>query len=131
MTKLRLRFNGGSTYKALAYAEERLHRLGRVHEVKAYRLTTTQTDRWQESGKRASSSVRTDREYILIKGEYGTMRLTGLCWGYSGEGPRGLHRLLMLCGMDDAAAQRWAFKTERLDDDGLAWVAPVRHKSAA
>jgi hypothetical protein len=44
-----------------------------------------------------------------------------VCWGYGGEGPRAVHKILTLCGLDDATARRLAFESVRLTEDGMSW----------
>jgi hypothetical protein len=43
------------------------------------------------------------RSAIAVIGDNGRIRLEGLCWGYSGEGPRGLQILFDLLGIDENA----------------------------
>ena len=48
---------------------------------------------------------------VAIVGDKGRMILGGFCWGYCGEGPRGLRETLMLCGVDEKYASTVAFTT--------------------
>ena len=43
---------------------------------------------------------------VLIKGTTGSMRLNSLGWGYSGEGPRGLEKVLNALAIPDDEIKR-------------------------
>jgi hypothetical protein len=59
----------------------------------------------------------------MIKGEKGSLRINSFCWGYGGEGPRGLVQLLIALGLSDSTAKSIAFDTIRKDDVGTDWIA--------
>lgn len=121
----RYRMTAATSHKAVLYAERVIPKLGRIQRVGASRSTSTQTDRWREKGQVRKVSVTTWREYLHIFGDKGCARIQGVCWGYSGEGPRATHKILMLCGLDDATARRLAFESKRLDHDGISWDIDV------
>jgi hypothetical protein len=49
------------------------------------------------------------------------LRFEGFCWGYSGEGPRGLEKLLLACGFSYINAKWAAYDTKRKIADGIQW----------
>lgn len=106
---LRYRCNAGTTAKAIK-ALKNIKKLGLIHRVVGKRYTTTL--------KEGYSSVR---EVVYLYGENGTARFLGFCWGYSGEGPRGLYRLLQLIGLSSEDSEKIAFHTKRLDTFGIDW----------
>lgn len=54
--------------------------MGKIKYIKGYRYR----------GRYGAS-----HEAVLVVGEKGSIRFGGLLWGYSGEGPRGLHELFV------------------------------------
>lgn len=94
----RYRENSGVTEESLNRAKRHLHKLGKLLEVKGYvyrgRYGATHTG-------------------VLVRGEKGTARFSGFAWGYGGEGPRGLYRLLTELGVEDAQAKATAFVNYR------------------
>ena len=83
-----------------------LARIGRVKYVKGYRYF---------------GRYNTTHEAVLVVGEKGKARFGGLLWGYSGEGPRGLHELLTKLGVSASKASEIAFQTPRLNQIGEDW----------
>ena len=57
----------------------------------------------------------------MIKGENGSARFGGFSWGYGGQGPRGLIRVLQLCGVPLETAESIAFNSVRKDVLGTDW----------
>jgi len=84
----------------------RIKRVGKIKYIKGYRYI----------GRYGAS-----HEAVLVVGEKGSIRFGGLLWGYSGEGPRGLHELLVLLGVPDEVAANIAFKTPRKMTVGEDW----------
>ena len=74
----RYRQTSGSTRLSLIAFEKHHHKIGDVVRIKGYCY----------KGRVANQMG------VLIVGTKGTMRLSGLSWGYSGEGPRGLKQIL-------------------------------------
>jgi hypothetical protein len=68
----------GVTWRSKRSFDRHVHKLGRIFEVRGYIYTA-------KYGEEAA---------VLICGDAGTMRLSGLSWGYGGEGPRGLQYVL-------------------------------------
>lgn len=97
---MRYRSNAGSTVRAMDRATKHLPRIGNVLEVRATRVN--------------------HNEYIFIKGERGSVRLTGFCWGYHGEGPRGLVSILRSLHVPQATAEL-VFSSPRNDSPGVDW----------
>lgn len=118
----RFRMTATTSRKAEAYAERVIPQLGRIRWILATRFTTTQTSRWRENGVvRKSEPLTIDREYLYVYGDKGYARFNGVCWGYSGEGPRTVYKILTMCGLDNATAMRLAFESRRLNEDGMSW----------
>ena len=76
--KYRYRDGRGCTRDSLA-RRKHLPKIGQVVEIQ---------------GKRWNGKYR-HTEGVLVKGTNGSCRFGGYCWGYSGEGPRGLVELLV------------------------------------
>jgi hypothetical protein len=102
---MRYRFQGGTTRGATARFSKVLAKLGQLFYIRAYRY----------------QGVHGLNEAVLVRGENGTARFTGLCWGYTGEGPRGTVQLLTLAGIDAEHARTLAFDTLRKDTKGEDW----------
>ena len=90
----------------------RINRLGRILRVKGYRFT---------SSRRYDQGYSVRREYVLVVGEKGTARFSGLCWGFSGEGPRGLTDLLINVGAPGWIAENLPRWIHRGNEDGTDW----------
>ena len=88
----------------------RVNKLGRILRVKGYRFT---------SARKELGGIPVQREYVLVVGENGSCRFSGLCWGYSGEGPRGLADLMGYIGA--AGFAKLVSLSPRLDKDGTDW----------
>lgn len=88
----------------------RVSRLGRILRVKGYRFT---------SARKNTGGIPVQREYVLVVGENGSCRFSGLCWGYSGEGPRGLADLITHLGAPGVAYG--VSRSFRGDQDGTDW----------
>jgi len=108
------RSKAGSTQRA----RERFHNVpsvGKLLSVKGYRFVSN------------AEGVRTDRERVQVRGELGTATYDGLCWGYGGEGPRGLVDLLELqCRIPRRKAEMVAFAACRGDKSGTDWEVDLR-----
>lgn len=105
----RYRMTPCASYKAEKAADRVIPMLGAIKRVRAYRITTER------------DGLLTWREQLLVVGERGSARFNGCCWGYGGDGPRAVHKILTLCGLDKDTAWRLAFNTTRLDKDGVSW----------
>lgn len=114
MRKIRYRDNSlGSSKISLERAKKHLGRLGSVTEIRGYRYTTIR------SAKDPSMPFQGQYEAMMVVGPKGSMRFSGVSWGYSGYGPRAAIQILMACGLTEAAAMAVAFGTERKSDDGV------------
>src|SRR5262252_4647854 len=71
-------------------------------------------------GRRYRSNGIT-HERVFVTGTHGTARFDGLCWGYSGEGPRGVRDLLLFLGLNRILAEQVAFKAPRGAECGTDW----------
>jgi hypothetical protein len=112
--KYRYRDNScGVTRISLERMKRHLQKIGVPKIVRGYRFVST---------RRHDSMVHTtDREAVLVIGTKGSARFEGLCWGYGGEGPRGLRDLLVECGLPNEQAEKVAFESHRSDDCGTDW----------
>ena len=98
----------GVTSKSLSAVDLHLSRLGKITKIRGYRIM--------------KKNIRAKFEYVMVTGENGTARFGGFCWGYFGEGPRGLIKLLTKCGVESEIAETIAFHTERKDEIGTDWL---------
>jgi len=71
-------------------------------------------------GRRYKSKGIT-HERVFVTGTHGTARFDGLCWGYGGEGPRGVRDLLLFLGLNSVLAEQVAFKAPRHERLGTDW----------
>ena len=85
----RYRDNSGSTSGSLDRLEH-IDKLGKLSVIRGYTY----------KGKYGFNSA------VLIKGENGSARYSGFSWGYSGEGPRGLEKLLRLLNINQDEIKR-------------------------
>ncbi len=90
----------------------RVNRLGRIQRIKGYRFT---------SCRKNNSNMPVTYEYVLVVGEHGSCRFSGLCWGYAGEGPSGLAALLNHLNMGQNISANVAYHSYRGDKDGTDW----------
>jgi hypothetical protein len=98
--------NDRSTAHNRRVFEAILQRLGRIIYIKGYRYR----GRYQMT-----------HEAVLVRGENGTARFGGLLWGFIGDGPRGLHELLLKAGVPELQAWAVAFNTPRQQTPGQDW----------
>ena len=110
---IRYRRKACSTNQAIAKFDH-IARLGQIKMIVAKRFRAARP-------KLGITSPIT-HECIMVYGEHGTARFEGLCWGYSGEGPRGTHALLKKCGVPEPLGTEAAFKTPRMDNEGVDWI---------
>ncbi len=87
-TPYRYRWDGAS-YGAEKRFARIVARLGCIKYIRGYRY---------------HGRYNTSHEAVLVVGEHGSARFHGVCWGYSGQGPRTLAKLLELCGMSQRHA---------------------------
>jgi len=116
-TGLRSRYNDRST----RHTVDRLFhidRLGKIDRVVGKRYKSTRSS--VIDGERRSYTF--SHECVMVYGENGTARYEGLCWSYSGEGPRGLAKLLERCGATRDETLQFAYETPRKDVEGVDWV---------
>ena len=95
----------GSTERCIGKVVEHLYKIGQVESVKGYRYYHNNVE----------------QEYLMIKGKKGHLRLSGFCWGYSGEGPQGVIRVLMMLGVPKLLAEHVAFNSNRNISRGEDW----------
>lgn len=105
----RYRMTAHTSRKAELAAERVIPKLGRIIRVKAYRFTSER------------DGFLTWHEQLLVVGERGSARFNGVCWSYGGQGPRAVHKILLLCGVQSDVAWHLAFQSVRLKHDGVSW----------
>jgi hypothetical protein len=112
----RYRCEGHTTWNARKNFN-RVGVLGKIKRVKGYRFT---------SCRKNNSNQPVQHEYVLVVGENGSCRFSGLCWSYSGEGPSGLCELLKLLGIGKDMAEQVAYHSYRGQHDGTDWELKFR-----
>lgn len=103
---MRLRYNQDCTRDALDRMDKVIAKVGQVTKVKGYRYF---------------GRYQTTHEAVMLYGTKGTARLSGVLWGYFGEGSRGLVQLLTKLGLDQSKAETIAFSTPRRNEIGTDW----------
>jgi hypothetical protein len=94
----RYRWNGGTTAGARKRFDKILAKLGPVRSVTGYRFV---------------GRFKTQHEAVMIRGENGTARFSGLLWGYGGDAPKATVELLVKLGIHLERAEHIVFNTER------------------
>lgn len=87
-----------TTARSIKRFNKHIGRLGKVAYIRGYRYRNL---------------LGIIREAVLIRGENGTIRLSGMCWGYTGEGPHGLRDVLTSLGVPTVQAEQVAFHSPR------------------
>jgi hypothetical protein len=102
----RYRQTSGSTNLSLIAFEKHHHKIGDVVRIKGY----------------CYKGSNANQIGVLIVGTTGSLRLSGLSWGYSGEGVRGLKKILEQIKVpEDQAAKILAIKWDGWDKVGEVW----------
>lgn len=106
MSKYRYRDGGCSTETCLKRFNKHRDKIGKVYRIKGYTYR----------GKYGL------RPAVLVIGVNGTIRLSGLSWGYDGQGPRSLIKLLNTFPLsydqkDEIVNTSWS----TTDNVGVAW----------
>ncbi len=108
-SKYRYRDPRGSTKSSLDAFKNHLPKIGEVIKIKGYVYR----------GKHGNNSA------VMVCGEHGTMRLTGLGWGYSGEGPRGTTQVLQALNVPESEINRIQVIPHSWDKTGLTWEIKI------
>ena len=111
----------GVTRISLERMRKHLRKIGRPQVVRAYRFRSKRQYRLAQ----LQQYTEVTREAVLVKGTRGTARFEGFCWGYGGEGPRGLRNLLLMLGVPVGVAMQIAFEKQRKDECGTDWEYQV------
>ena len=90
-----------------------IDRLGKISKVRGYRVQIDQ------------KGLQCKEEYVMVYGEHGTARFFAT-WGYSGDGPRTLAKLLEKCGFHKDTAELIARRSPRFDSVGDDWSVEVK-----
>ena len=101
----------GSTHEVLRNIGK-VHKCGPIESIEGKRITHKVTKSQPYGGW---------DEIVMVHGRNGTATFNGLCWGYGGEGPRGLVELLVECGLNRKVADKIAFNAPRRERDGQCW----------
>lgn len=104
-------------------AIKHIKRLGTIQKIVGYRYFARV--------KFESGFHPIKREAVKVIGENGFAVFSGFCWGYGGEGPSGLHELLLQCGIHDTIATRVAFNQKRYNDVGTDWELELGEEEIA
>lgn len=117
-SKYRYRSPNRASHCMMAFVNKNLAKIGAIKSITGVRWSAwiNVTVDGVETKRRSNGS-----EAILIRGENGTARFTGVCWGYGGEGPHTLRDILLHAGVPQAMADAIAFKSTRFDRDGWDW----------
>ena len=107
----RYRDQSGSTRRSLQMAERHLPKIGKVLSIKGYRY---------------KGRYDATHESVMVKGENGSCRFDGFCWGYGGTGPHGLFDLLTRLGIIERDAKAIAFECFRGEEIGVDWSVEFR-----
>lgn len=94
-----------STQRGIKKFFQHIHKIGKLVEIRGYR--------YFHNG--------TEHEAVMIKGTNGHLRLKCFCWGYYGEGPRGIIHILTQMGVPKELAENVAFNTKRCHVKGTDW----------
>ena len=96
--EIRYRDNSGTTRESIERFNKHIDRLGKIISVKGYRYR---------------GRYNAIHEAVMVKGENGSIRLDGLCWGYCGTGPAGLNTILRALGVSSLQAEVTSHDVER------------------
>ena len=98
-----------------------IEKLGRIRYVKGYRYEVVmELDTGDVHGDQAYGPVT--KEAVLVVGEQGSARFN-LLWGFNGDEPRALVRLLVRLGIHQARAENIGFNFHRHDTLGVDCIA--------
>lgn len=102
----------GVTHVSRESVDKHLHKIGIVRSIRGYTY----------GGKHGPDQA------VLVKGDLGTMRLSGLSWGYGGEGPAGLRYVLAKIGVSNNEIDR-VLRTSWDDSDkiGTKWLVEMEY----
>lgn len=106
---LRYRCNAGTTQKAIAKISN-VKKIGQVYRIIGKRYVVHLKEGYSST-----------REVVYLYGEKGTARFLGFLWGYHGEGPRGLIRLLKYLGLNNTLTESVPFHFKRGQNVGIDW----------
>lgn len=112
--KIRYRCEHGTTRNARLRFKH-VSRLGDVTRIYGYRFHAKRSRGFSEP-----CTIQFER--VMVKGDNGSCRFDGLCWGYAGEGPHGLFALLTQIGVPSDLATQVAFKSNREHQDNIDWM---------
>lgn len=108
------RYEHGSSSRVAKYAPRHIRRLGKITRIIGYRFFS----------KRTTNGIVWSNTHERVKfiGENGYCIFDGVCWGYSGQGPRTLRDLLMVAGIqDEIILSSICFNSRRNDKVGIDW----------
>lgn len=114
MKKTSYSYEHGSSSRVLNHYQKHLAKIGDICKIQGVRYKSL----------RKNSYVVTC-EKVRIYGKNGKCLFDGVCWGYSGEGPRALVKILISCGIEKQVAENVAFNAPRNDFVGIDWQIDI------
>ena len=95
----------GVTWRSKRSFDRHIHKVRTVHRIHGYVY----------QGKYGNDAA------VMITGSLGTMRLSGLSWGYGGEGPRGLQYVLERLNVSADSIRKVLSAPWTFDKVGIHW----------
>jgi len=108
-------FDPKSSYRSKPL--EKLKNIGQLKKIVAIRYLAKRTSIF--NGEK--TSYFTTLERIRVIGELGSVRYSGVCWGYGGSGPHATYNILKACNVPDGLAKHYAFHFRRKSACGIDW----------
>ena len=105
----------GCTWRSKRSFDRHIHKLGTVHRIHGYVY----------QGKFGNDAA------VMIAGSQGTMRLSGLSWGYDGEGPAGLRYVLEQLNIAPDNIRKVLSAPWTFDEVGVHWEINGQVREAA
>ena len=115
------RYEHGNSHKAEIFAPKHIKRLGKILSIEGYRWISTRS--YMENGERIA--WRNTHERLRIRGENGQCIFDGVCWGYNGQGPRALAKILIESGIDVGIANFISKNAPRNHKKGCDWKITI------
>ena len=105
----------GVTWRSKRSFDRHIHKIGVVHRIHGYVY----------QGKFGNDAA------VMITGSQGTMRLSGLSWGYDGEGPAGLRYVLEQLNIAPDNIRKVLSAPLTFDEVGVHWEINGQVREAA
>ena len=105
----------GVTWRSKRSFDRHVHKVGTVHRIHGYVY----------QGRYGTDAA------VMITGSLGTMRLSGLSWGYGGEGPAGLRYVLERLNVSPDNIRKVLATPWTFDKVGIQWEINRQIREAA